>query len=235
MFLKPPHPLLTERAKRLVNLLDYRQSVLEKSLRIGGFDVSLPPAQRSVLRLPICMGGAWSIPSEFDWLKDFIRQCVAFQETYFVAHPFWYLTVRRTDADPTNRSSQWHVDGFSLRTPHLPEMNYLWCSEEPTLFYERPIFFPDDFDGKRHNLQSFVAERIDHTHVVQGQARQIYLIDPYVIHKKPDCIVSTRRFLIRLSNIPVEIEDDLYTPNPAFPTRCYGRVGKDVADQFKKY
>ena len=226
---------MAERAKRLVNLSDYAHTLSEASLRVGAIDVSLPDTQRSVLRLPLCMNGVWSIPSEFDWLSEFIHHCVVYQSRHFVSHPFWYLTVRRTDADPTNRSSQWHVDGFSLRTPHLPEMNYLWCSEEPTLFYEKPLVFPHDFDGKRHNLQTFIEERIDAQYMVQGQPRQIYLLDPYVVHKKPDSIASTNRFLIRLSNIPVEIEDDLHTPNPAFPSKRYGRVGKDIADHFERY
>jgi hypothetical protein len=132
--------------------------------------------------MPLCQEDVWQIPAQLTQLKPFIDACRKYQATYLSVHNYWYLTCRFEEAN--QRSSLWHVDGFSQRYEHVPETNYVWCPEDATCVYDQPIQFPPDFDGTKHRLYRFVEQHVKGNmfHVKQLSAKKVFLLDPYVIH-----------------------------------------------------
>ena len=45
---------------------------------------------------------------------------------------------------------EWHVDGFSMRVPQVPEQNYIWSDVYPTEQLWQRFKIPQTFDPKRH-------------------------------------------------------------------------------------
>lgn len=233
--IKRPPILIQERNNRLLNLNDYQKHISAEDLCIEKLNIKLPESVENILRMPLYIKNRWYIPKgRFDWCFDFINFCVNHNKRFFNTHPYWYLTVRNDQEDLENRSGQWHVDGFSTRIPQKPEINYIWCSDNPTLFYENGIKFPINFNGRVHNIHKYIQKNIEDEYIKEIKPKNIYLLDPYVIHRKPD-VINKGRVFVRLSNVPIEIEDDLYTPNPLLPMKSYNRIGKDICDNFIEY
>jgi hypothetical protein len=192
-----------------------------------------PEAQR-VLRM--CLKTphtTWMIPEQLAWLEGAIEEAVEnHQKRGLPAHGFVYVTVRRGPVVDTT-DDQWHVDGFSMRIPHRPEQNYIFSDRYGTEWLNQKITLPEDFDGMRHNIHSYFQSHADPEHVSAMSTGHFYLIDPYVIHRRPSLSAGLDRTFIRISFIPVEIEDDRNTPNPLLERPRFNRA--DVRDVLVDY
>ncbi len=150
--------LLKDRAFQALNLKQYSET--NKAENVGYVDLNTPENRQYVLRILIKkMFGEYQIPEELEWCRPFIEKCDAKQKEIGITQPFVYLTVRNGIVDSQTDDS-WHVDGFSQTITHLPEQNYIWTDVSPTEYVECPFYFPDDFNGLKHNIHNFFQNRI---------------------------------------------------------------------------
>lgn len=184
-----------------------------------------PPRDQYILRMMLkspCSGGI-VIPEQLLWLKDVIVRSSVLQSQLFVQRPYIYVTVRsgivRSETDDL-----WHVDGFSMRKPHCPEQNYIWTSIHPTQVLKQQIPVDKRFDPLVHNLHWYFQDRAIQSNAVTLWPEQLYVIDPYVIHRRPTLPQGTQRTFVRISHVPIEIQSDTNTPNPLFVQPAYNLV-----------
>lgn len=202
--------MIQERAFHILNLADYRHT--GGPLDLGEVDLTPPGERQYILRMAIrAHGSDITIPSELDWIRPMFDRAIASQTQMGIDHPFIYVTIRHGTVNSTS-DDEWHVDGFSTKTPHVPEQNYLWCSDDAFEYSELNVAFPDDFDPRRHNIHRYLAQHV--TEVSKAKSRTLYCMDPYVIHRRPSSTTGTYRTFVRISFVPIQINDVNNTPNP---------------------
>lgn len=176
---------------------------------------------------------SWKIPTELDWLKETIFSCEKLQEKAGIPVNYVYVTVRHGIVKSVTDDA-WHVDGFSMRTSHVPEQNYIWANNHPTEVLEQEVHLPPDFDPMKHNIHEFFQDVADAKNIRTLLAGVVAGIDPYVIHKRPRVPEGTHRTFFRISFVPIEIEDDTCTINPLIPRPTpYGR--DDIRKRLARY
>lgn len=175
----------------------------------------------------------WKIPTELSWLSNTIEQCIKLQEMSKIPVNFVYVTVRHGIVKSVT-DDMWHVDGFSMRTPHAPEQNYIWANNHPTEILNQEVRLPPDFDPMKHNIHEFFQDVADLKNIRKLTAGVVAGIDPYVIHRRPQIPDGTHRTFFRISFVPIEIEDDTCTINPLIPReKPYGR--EDIRKRLVRY
>lgn len=173
------------------------------------------------------------LPPSLNWLREAINLCMVSQQLRVgVWHPYIYVTVRSGIVRSVN-DDEWHVDGFSMKTEHAPEQNYVWTDVWPTEHLNQQFAIPDDFDPMRHNLHQFFQDRADAERVVALSCEHLHLIDPYIVHRRPVVPAGTQRTFFRISFVPIPIEDDSNTPNPLLPVPHFG--SKDIRKTLTRY
>lgn len=171
------------------------------------------------------------IPDELKWLESAILACHKVQCERFVDHPYAYVTVRSGIVTSTT-DDLWHVDGFSMRVPHPPEQNYIWTNVQPTEVLDQVFNLPEDFDPFKHNIHQYFQDH-EAGEIITLEPERFYMIDPYVVHRRPAVTAGIHRTFVRISFIPIEIEDDTCNQNPLLPRKSYGR--SDIRHQLVRY
>jgi len=208
------------RANKNINLAQY-STVCDPEC-LWSMKLSPPKERQYILRMMIaCPGHKVCIPNELEWLRDLIAISWAKQLSHKVVHPFIYVTVRHGEVTSTT-DDDWHADGFSTRISHNPEQNYIWSSNPSTEFLRQSFNIPEDFDPLRHNLHWYFQDRANEKLAYSLDPETVVLIDPYVIHRRPKVKVGTTRTFVRISFVPIEIRDDVCTPNSLLPAKRYG-------------
>jgi hypothetical protein len=193
-----------------------------------------PPDDQYILRMPIQTPGTpLAVPGELNWLFPAIRQCIDFQSRVFGLHPYIYATSRCGEVRSTT-DDEWHVNGFSVQIPHVPEQNYFWCDARPTQVLDQTFDLPTDFSGLRHNISHYFQDHADENRTRDLEVNRIYAIDPYIVHRRPVVPVGTRRSFFRLTFVPIPIRVDAdSTPNPLLPMQRFGLP--DVRKSLERY
>lgn len=217
------------RAQRLLNLGDFDSLSAPVPL---AFNTSIPDTDHQyVLRMMVRgkRGRPMSIPPELAWLGPRIRQLDRYQRSQNLRNPFIYVTVRHGIVD-SETDDLWHVDGFSMRTPHFPEQNYI-CVEgsDATQYLLKHWNIPSTFDPFVHNIHHYFRDFCGETLVHTAAPGVVYAIDPYCVHRRPPAAAGKMRTFWRISFVPIEIEDDTCMQNPLFPAKVYGR--EDIRDK----
>lgn len=221
-----------ERAK---DLLTPFKSFGKPAEEVSRLSIKTPKHSQMILRMMVRnpQTNGWQIPPELDWLASTILKCNKAQELHGIHNPFVYITVRHGPV-VSQTDDLWHVDGFSMRVPHPPEQNYIWsnCFGTETLLQE--INLPSDFDAGKHNIHQYFQDHANNQMMYTLRPMTLYVIDPYVIHRRPNLLPSINRTFFRISFVPIEIEDDTCTINPLIPRRRpYGR--KDIRLTLTRY
>lgn len=232
-----------EIARTIDNLNQDYYGVLDPApSRVEEFDKELdlfvPDESQYILRMIISIdcGQTLYIPKEFMWVESLIDVALLHQSRIESGHPFVYLTIRHGQVQSKTDDS-WHVDGFSLKIPHRPEQNYIWCDNNPTEWWDEKVCLPLDFDGHKHNINLFFEDHIgDKTYYIeQCQPKTVYCLDPYVVHRRPPNTCFTKRTFVRVSFIPIPILDVNNTKNPAFPFMDSSRDGVAFRNTLLRY
>jgi hypothetical protein len=223
--------MLTERAQKL---LTTKGTFGQPAIDLGRLELALPKEEQFILRTLVRTDSIdFRIPPELEWLRETILECDRMQKDIGIYNPFVYVTVRHGNIC-TETDDEWHVDGFSMKVPHVPEQDYVWTNVHATEVLEQPITLPDDFDALKHNVHLYLQDVADGSHVKTLKEKHLYLIDPYVIHRRPVLPSSVHRTFFRISFVPIEIEDDTCTINPLIPRlQPYGNV--DIRDTLTRY
>lgn len=221
--------------KRAEKLLSPKAVFGQPAEEVTRLAVRPPNCSQMILRMMIRnpASSGWQIPSELDWLAATIIACDEMQKLHGIVQPFVYVTVRHGPV-VSETDDQWHVDGFSMRTPHVPEQNYIWANSFGTEALYQKMELPVDFDPMKHNIHEYFQDQADLEMIHMLRPMTLYVIDPYVIHRRPSLPKSTFRTFFRISFVPIEIEDDTCTINPLIPRlRPYGR--QDIRKSLTRY
>lgn len=216
------------RVRSILNLGQYDMGTRPEL--VGRCHLHPPEGDQQVLRVLVesPYSSGLKLPSELEWLWPALDRAHYAQDCIGIRHPFTYITVR-SGTVVTKTDDEWHVDGFSTKYTHLPEANYvIVMGHKPTQFLAQTFDFPDDFDPRVHNIHKYFQHEADPKSVEELDLDTIYLLDPYVIHRRPPDTQGTQRTFVRISFTPIEIPDIHNTPNPAIPTAHY--VTDGVAD-----
>jgi hypothetical protein len=203
------------------------ESVRNPSLPVcvGIVPLQPPETRQYILRMMIARDGECALlPPHLYWTKPMLHAAEAMQAGMGLRQPFCYITVRHGIVT-SQTDDEWHVDGFSTRITHLPEQNYIWCSDRGTEFADQTFSIPNDFDPLVHNLNSMVGPQVRRSCVTALAANTVWLLDPSIVHRRPGDTTGTQRTFVRISFVPIEILDDSHTPNPLLPCREYRRNG----------
>jgi hypothetical protein len=223
--------LLNERAKQNLSLSIYANA--GQRLHYWLVDLNTPQDQY-ILRMPILTPDSkgWQIPDSLNWIYPALNIVREKQMLLGVWHPFVYVTVRAGVVRSTT-DDLWHVDGFSMRKPHAPEQNYIWSDVYGTEFLPQNFDIPADFDAFKHNLHQYFQDRASVAPVTLNTGC-LYQIDPYNVHRRPTVPKGTQRTFLRISFVPVEIEDDTCMQNPLMAPRApYNR--EDIRKTLVRY
>ena len=177
-----------------------------------------PDEPQFVLRMPIQVPekAGLHIPLDLQWSESFVRECQHVQNTMRDRHAYVYITVRHGPMCTTT-DDLWHVDGFSMRIPHLPEQDYLWTDRHPTEALLQPQRLPKSFHPLRHNIHHNFQDTANQSNVVTLESGRCYLMDPHVVHKRPQIPKGLWRTFVRVSFVPIPIRDNTNTCNPLLP------------------
>lgn len=219
---------MRERFERPLNLLQFSRINDALAIGIAPSLMNTPTETQMILRM--CVESPYSrgmqVPPEIHWLKPAISLAKSFQRHKVrVTHPYTYITVRHGMC-LSEKDDEWHVDGFSMRNTHLPDANYVASTGPHTTEYAfQPFDVPLSFDPLKHNINQFLAKRVEERNIRAMAPMMLYFIDPYVVHRRPPLSKGTQRTFIRVSFTNLEIPDINNTVNPMINTSHYTRDG----------
>lgn len=220
---QPAHPFYTYHDKPF-DKERYRYSCLPVHLGPHSIDFDARKIT-NVLRVPIKVAGTRKlvVPNELGFLKEYIERC-AIYETCFndrIEDTFMHITVdgREVEAGDTQRVGGFHVDGFQghkFPIKHEIEHSYLWASDCGTEFCPQP-FFIEHIDDSKYHVGDEMDKMADEKNVHSLLANNIYIFDPYMIHRSPVLSKTTYRLLVRLTVEYQKLLDPNDTQNPDLP------------------
>ena len=200
----------------------YRYSSLP--VHIGQFKIDYTfDSVTNVLRCPVKTSGTRKliIPSELDFLRNFIERC-AIYETCFndrFEDLYMHITVHaaKVDAGKTQRVKGFHVDGFQghkfRSEKHEIEHSYLWASDHGTEFCPQP-FFLEHIDDSKYHVSFEMDKMAKEENVVKLLPENLYIFDPYMVHRSPVISSDSSRLLVRLTCEYQKLLDPNDTMNP---------------------
>lgn len=224
---------IQKRAKRIVSVEEFKQA--GKPLEIKNIELKTPIEEQYILRMVVCINGKdFYIPKELEWIKPLFNEALKHQQNIIqVTHSFCYITVRN-GLVKSKTDDEWHVDGFSTKITHIPEQNYIWCNTLGTEYSDLNVNFPDDFDSNKFNVNLFLKKYINKNNIYQCKEKTLYCLDPYIIHKRPIESENTIRTFVRISFVPIEINDINNTQNKLLP-REYTEDGVSFRNNLIEY
>lgn len=213
---------ITQRSTRLVNVGEFANTGVPEAL--GTLDLKCPEERQYILRMAIrAEGGQFIMPPAIQWLDKLLLKAFTHQFRLKTNHPFCYVTVRHGLVE-SQTDDEWHVDGFSTREAHIPEQNYVWCSAVGTEYVPLEVQVPSAFNPLVHNVNLYLRDFIDADRIASCEAGKLYCFDPYILHRRPPTTAGMMRTFVRVSFVPIEINDVNNTQNPLLP-RTYTRDG----------
>lgn len=221
------------KANRNLNLNDFNQQNVP--IEVAKRKYVIPHDRQYILRMTLRTpeSNGLRIPNELDWLKDTILELDGIQKANNLTNEYVYVTVRH-GLVTSETDDVWHVDGFSMRIPHLPEQNYIWTDVEPTEYTDQAFDIPKTFNPSKHHLHWYFDDRVKNENVKRCSEETIYLIDPYCIHRRPKSTVGMTRTFWRISFIPIEIQDGKCQQNPLLPIKQHGNF-EDIRNHLTRF
>jgi len=206
---------LAARAHRDVNLGEFQTA--GTPIDLGPLELQCPEERQYILRMAIrAKGGLIRLPSELEWVRPMLDVAQLHQALLDNDHPFVYVTVRHGLVS-SETDDAWHVDGFSTKVAHHPEQNYIWTSRDGTEYADLSVKFPEDFDPLAQNVNDYLSRYVDDQAIQACQPQTIYCLDPYMIHRRPQSTAGLMRTFVRISFVPIQINDVNNTQNSLLP------------------
>lgn len=223
---------IIERAKRNVSVSEFENNV--EPYELSRITISCPYDEQYILRMCISDNGKnFVIPDELRWITPILVEALNHQLNAIDGDKqYCYITVRHGVVKSVT-DDEWHVDGFSTRIAHVPEQNYIWTNSIPTEYTNVSVKFPDDFDPLKHNVNHFLEHNIA-SEVKRCKENVVYCIDPYILHRRPKVSTGRIRTFIRVSFVPIMINDVNNTQNPKL-IQQYTQDGVQFRNKLEKY
>lgn len=190
--------------------------------KVFEYKLNCPEEDQHILRMMVKEPHSeFMIPEELSWCRDLILKCNDTQKENNIRHGYCYVTVRHGIHKCTTEDI-WHTDGYSEVITHIPEQNYIVTNGDFTTEYiNMPIKFPKDFDALKHNIVTYINDKVNAiskedllSRIKKALPNTVYVFDPYVIHRRPPEAFGTKRTFVRVTFVPIEIHDDNCTINP---------------------
>lgn len=210
--------------KKIKTLDDYRVLDAPSIVNIGKHQPIPDTTSQMILRMLVrAKYGPFEIPACLWWLKPFIFALSSKDENYTDILESWcYVTVRHGMPFSTT-DDEWHFDGASFRMDDIPDRNYIWVNHTPTEYKTGIMYIPEGFDPIRNNLFTLAINNTRINRIHATVARNWYMFNPFVLHRRPPNTPNKPRTFIRISFTDVEIRDVNNTQNPMLPTEAFGR------------
>lgn len=223
---------IIERAKRNVSVSEFENNV--EPIELSKVDVVCPFDEQYILRMCVCADGEnLLIPDELRWLSPVLIESLNHQKNAVDGDKqYCYITVRHGVVKSVT-DDEWHVDGFSTKVAHVPEQNYIWTNRIPTEYTNVSVKFPDDFDPLKHNVNHFLEQNIT-SEVKRCKENVVYCLDPYILHRRPVVSTGQVRTFIRVSFVPIMINDVNNTQNSKL-TQQYSQDGVQFRNKLETY
>jgi hypothetical protein len=184
----------------------------------------------NVLRMPIKYPGTeYRLPVAIRPFWQLVERVSEYEAGFNDRHEecFIHITVdrRQVSANTTHRYPGFHGDGvqgakFSQQS-YLPiEHSYIVTSEPPTEFCLQPFFFQHLNDG-RHNIFHEMEVQVREQNIYGTLPWNLYLIDPYMVHRTPPITKSVERLFVRVTFAYSELMNPHNTGNPLFEAKQY--------------
>jgi hypothetical protein len=207
---------LQERSRFVLDHLQFRK--INLPIKCFHYELSPPAEEQYILRMLIKRHhGKFMIPEHIEWCRDLIMKCSDEQNNLCIRHSFCYITIRSGYVKSTT-DDEWHVDGFSTRISHIPEQNYIISNCHPTEYVVQKFKIPDRFCSLRYNINTLLDKQVNYENVYTAKENTVYCFDPYILHRRPQIPINTKRCFIRISFTPIEIFDINNTTNPLLLT-----------------
>lgn len=213
------HPFYTYHDKNF-NKERYRYSSIP--LHIGRFEIKFPKKVTNVLRLSLKKAGDSKIvlPEELSFLEEFIMHCCLYEKSFNKNFNklFAHLTVEQKEVKKgeVQRTPGWHADGFQgskFPIKHEIEHSYLWSNKYGTEFCPQPYFI-DHIDDSKYMVFDEMSKQINEKNVLSCMDENIYVFDPYMVHRSPIMPEDTKKLLVRLTFEYRKLLDPNDTVNP---------------------
>ncbi|AQW88969.1 hypothetical protein pEaSNUABM50_00452 [Erwinia phage pEa_SNUABM_50] len=224
---------IIERAKHIVSVSEFESNV--NPIEMKKIKAVCPYDEQYILRMVVSTDGlTYHLPIELRWMYPLYIAALKHQtEVIGIKHPFCYITVRHGLVKSIT-DDEWHVDGFSTKIVHVPEQNYIWSNSIPTEYTNVSVKFPDDFDSNIHNVNHYLQKFVHNDEVQQCKENVLYCLDPYILHRRPSSSTGEVRTFVRISFVPIEINDVNNTQNKLLP-RTYNNDGVQVRNKLRTY
>lgn len=222
-----------ERQKRIVSTNEYNTCIRPQEL--GELKLLPPEKEQYFLRIPVCVDAEnFIIPNSIKWVQPLIDKARKNQEQIGIKQQFCYVTIRHGIVNSID-DDEWHVDGFSTRITHIPEQNYIWCNVNGTEYnHIGGVIFPCDFDNTKYNVHKYLQKFVKDENTEVLKENTIYCMDPYMLHRRPKQTTGTVRTFVRVSFVPIEINDINNTQNP-YLVRQYTKDGVKFRKSLLEY
>lgn len=223
---------IIERANRKVSVSEFENNI--DPIELKQINVSCPYDTQYILRMCISTDSVnYKMPQELGWIYPLLVEAMTHNFIKFKSNnKFCYVTIRHGLVTSVT-DDEWHVDGFSTKIPHVPEQNYIWTNSIPTEYTNVSVKFPDDFDPLKHNVNMFLQDHITEE-VKQCKENVMYCLDPYILHRRPPASTGTMRTFVRISFVPIMIDDVNNTQNEKLP-QTYTNDGVQFRNKLEKY
>jgi hypothetical protein len=207
-------------------------------LHIRQFNQTIPDNVTNVLRCPIKCANSCNIvlPIELEWLRGFVEFCCLYETSFNDKFDelFIHITVDRKNivTNEYHRVQGFHVDGFQghkFPVKHEIEHSYLWTSSFGTEFCPQP-FFIEHIDESKFTIFDEMNKQAQENNIVSCLPNNIYMFDPYMVHRSPLITSQTDRTLVRMTCEYVKLLDPNDTQNPHLPFNI--PVKYDVRNRF---
>lgn len=94
--------------------------------------------------------------------------------------------------------------------------------------------FPDDFNPRIHNVNDYLSNFVDDEKITTLEDEFVYVMDPYILHRRPSSTFGKLRTFVRITFVPIEINDIRNTQNPLLP-REYSEDGVEYRNSLLVY
>jgi hypothetical protein len=191
--------------------LHVRQFTIDKSAHVV-----------NVLRVPVKAAGSNTIvlPKELEFIQKYVEFCCLYEKSFNpnFENLFAHITVDKKTVNPeeTQRVPGFHVDGFQgskFPTKHEIEHSYLWASDCGTEFCPQPYFI-EHLDESKFMIFDEFNKQAHECNVFKCLPNNIYIFDPYMVHRSPVVKTTTERLLIRITFEYQKLLDPNDTVNP---------------------
>ena len=215
------HPFYTYHDKEF-NKERYQYSTIP--VHVGPFNINYNENNIiNVLRCPIKNANSRTIclPKELSMFEEFIKFCCIYETSFNKRFEelYGHITVdyKEVKAGTTQRVPGWHVDGFQgskFPRKHEIEHSYLWSSVVSTEFCPGP-FFVSHIDESKYMIFDEMCKQATNKEIFQALDKNVYIFDPYMVHRSPVCYENQKRLLVRITFEYQKLLDPNDTINPA--------------------